>query len=183
MRLPALTTAVALTALTFTLSATPSRSQTNTNQISFLCRSINPRGGWKQIPATVAFIPESGQYRQIIAWEADPFPNTVWTPQRRCEVISQRFQESYNQGRLSHLTTGSIRGLGVICATKFGETCNSNNQLFTVKPGSNPETILGQLIQIGRGRSTEAIWQTANNQRYLNFSIYLENAPVLDITE
>ena len=184
MHLPKLTSAVALTALTFTLSVPPASSQNIPNHISFVCRSIASRSGrLPDVPATVAFIPELRQHRRIIAWESDSFPNTEWTPRKRCEVISQKFQQFYNQGQLKYMTHGRIRGSGVICAPKFGQTCNSENLLFTVKPGSDPETVLAELIEIARGQSAP-VWQTAdNNQKYLNFGVYLENAPVADVTE
>jgi hypothetical protein len=184
MHLPKLTSAVALTALTFTLSAPPASSQNIPNQVSFVCRSIASRsGGLRTVPATVAFIPELRQHRRIIAWESDSFPNTQWTPRKRCEEISKKFQEFYNQGQLGYMTHGRIRGSGVICAPKFGETCNSKNQLFTVKPGSDPEKVLAELIEVARGQSAP-VWQTAdNNQRYLNFGLYLENALLADVTE
>ena len=184
MHLPKLTSALALTALTFTLSAPPASSQNIPNQVSFVCRSITSRsGGRRTVPATVAFIPEAKQHRRIIAWESDSFPNTGWTPRKRCELISQKFQEFYNQDRLRHMTHGRINGSGVICAPKFGGTCNTENQLFTVKPGSDPEKVLDELIEIAKGQSAP-VWQTAdNNQRYLNFGLYLENALVADVTE
>jgi hypothetical protein len=192
MHLPKLTSAVALTALTFTLSATPGWSQTKTNQISFFCRSITTSSSYPEtVPATVVFIPESRRYQSIIAWKSDSFPNTVWTPQKRCEVISQKFQDFYNQDRLRYMTTGQIKGLGVICAAQSRETCNSQNQLFTVKPGSDPQKVLEQLIALASGRTTEGVsqttnsvmWETVNNQKYLNFGVYLKNAPVVDVTE
>ncbi|MDH6099194.1 COP23 domain-containing protein [Anabaenopsis sp. FSS-46] len=192
MHLPKLTSAVALTALTFTLSAPPAASQTTPKQVSFICRSITPRtDGLRKVPATVAFIPGSRRYQPIIAWESDSFPNTVWTPQKRCEEISQRFQDFYNQDRLRYMTVGQIKGLGVICAAQSPETCNSRNQLFTVKPGSDPQTVLEQLIELASGRTTEGVsqttnsrmWETVNNQKYLNFGVYLESAPVEDVTE
>ena len=191
MHLPKLTSAVALTALTFTLSATPGWSQTKTN-LSFFCRSITTSSSDLQtVPATVVFIPESRRYQSIIAWESDSFPNTVWTPQKRCEVISQKFQDFYNQDRLRYMTAGQINGLGVICAARSPETCNSRNQLFTVKPGTNPQRVLEQLTELASGRTTEGVsqtrypgmWETVNNQKYLNFGVYLQNAPVVDVTE
>ena len=192
MGLPKLTSAVALTALTFTLSVTPGWSQTTPKQVNFICRSITPRSdGLRKVPATVAFIPQSRRYQPIIAWESDSFPNTVWTPQKRCEEISQKFQKFYNEDRLRYMTVGQIKGLGVICAAQSPETCNSENQLFTVKPGSDPQTVLEQLIALASGRTTEGVsqttnsvmWETVNNHKYLNFGVYLQNAPVVDVTE
>ncbi|MDH6107155.1 hypothetical protein NWP22_15015 [Anabaenopsis tanganyikae CS-531] len=65
MQLIGLTKAVALTTLTFTLSATPGWSQTNQN--SFTCPSTSYPGCVEQIPTPLGLTPEPGKYQKNVA--------------------------------------------------------------------------------------------------------------------
>ena len=82
MHFSALTSAVALSILIFTLMAISTLSQTRLNQISFRFE-------------------KRGRYQRIIPWESDSFPKTIWTPQRVLEIVSQRFQKFHTKGRLN----------------------------------------------------------------------------------
>ncbi|MDB9540271.1 tetratricopeptide repeat protein [Anabaenopsis tanganyikae CS-531] len=63
MEIIGLTKAVALTTLTFTLSATPTWSQTNQN--SFTCPSTPYPGCVEEIPTPLGLTPEPGKYQKI----------------------------------------------------------------------------------------------------------------------
>jgi hypothetical protein len=53
--------------------------------------------------------------------------------------------------------------------------------LFTLKNNSNPGLVLEQLVNIAQGKSSEPIWQSSGNSKYLNVSKYLQNAPLVNI--
>jgi hypothetical protein len=61
------------------------------------------------------------------------------------------------------------------------QTCNGNNQLFTLKNNSNPGLVLEQLVNIAQGKSSELLWQSSGNSKYLNVGKYLQNAPLVNI--
>ena len=178
MQLPALTSVLTFTALTVTLSVNPGLSQEIPKQeVSFACRSIPYKGNTKRVPTTMAFVPNKKPepYVPIIAWKSDSFPtSSEWTPQRRCEQVSKKFQQFHQQGQLDYLTTGKLNGLGVICAAKPGQ-CNKNNILFSVRPGVNPTTVLAELNEIRKGTSTDLNWQNSGENTYLNLGEYLRN--------
>jgi hypothetical protein len=177
MQIPALTSILAFTALTVTVSVNPGLSQEIPKQeISFACRSISYPGNTEKVPTTMAFVPDkkSNPYVPIIAWKSNSFPSSEWTPKRRCEQVSKKFQQFYQQGRLDYLTTGKLNGLGVICAAKPGE-CNKNNILFSVRPGVNPVTVLAELNEIREGRTSDLTWQNSGENTYLNLGEYLKN--------
>ena len=175
MQLPALTSVLAFTALTVTLSVNPGLSQEIPKQeVSFACRSISHKG--KKVHTTMAFVPDKKPepYVSIIAWKSDSFPGSEWTPKKRCDEVSKKFQKFHEQGRLDYLTIGKLNGLGVICAAKPGE-CNKNNILFSVRPGVNPTTVLAELKDIKEGRTSDITWQNSGENTYLNLGEYLKN--------
>lgn len=43
---------------------------------------------------------------QFIVWKSEFFSNSDWTPQRRCEEVSKRFQRFYDEGILRLLPMG-----------------------------------------------------------------------------
>ena len=174
MQLPALTSVLAFTALTVTLSVNPGLSQEIPKQeVSFRCRIQFLKG--KKVHTTMAFVPDKKpeRYVSIIAWKSDSFPGSEWTPKKRCDEVSKKFQKFHQQGRLDYLTTGKLNGLGVICAAKPGE-CNKNNILFSVRPGVNPTTVLAELKDIKEGRTSDITWQNSGENTYLNLGEYLK---------
>ena len=177
MQIPALTSILAFTALTVTVSVNPCLSQEIPKQeISFACRSISYPGNTEKVPTTMAFVPDkkSNPYVPIIAWKSNSFPSSEWTPKKRCEQVSKKFQQFHQQGRLDYLSTGKLNGLGVICAAKPGE-CNKNNILFSVRPGVNPVTVLAELNEIREGRTSDLTWQNSGENTYFNLGEYLKN--------
>ena len=61
------------------------------------------------------------------------------------------------------------------------EQCSEENQLFQVRPGSNPEDVLLGLNEILEGKADdEIIYQSSDKQVYISVSELLEKAPAVD---
>lgn len=78
-------------AIAFTLGTAatePSAAQSK----KFFCG----RSDWE--PATM--VRKNGENLPIIIWSNRNFVASGWTPQRRCEVVSDRFQQYDNEGKL-----------------------------------------------------------------------------------
>ena len=100
------------------------------------------------VPTTTAVM-DSGKQIPVIRWVSDVFTGSGWTPQRRCQEVSERFTKLSNQGLLNYLTTGSLNGLSVICATvNKKDSCDSNNLLYTMKPGQDATSTLKRLFTV-----------------------------------
>ena len=100
MEIIGLTRAVALTTLTFTLSATPTWGQTNQN--SFTCTSSSYPGCVEQIPTPLGLTPEPGKYQKINAGES--LSPTVQSHSealtiKNSQVVSQRPPILYGQSQ------------------------------------------------------------------------------------
>ena len=77
--------------------------------------------------------------------------------QKRCEVISQRFQEAWDRGNFNALGSGvNESGAGLICALRAkGQICDSKSMLFTLKNGRDSKDVIDRLQ--GRLRGTIGI--------------------------
>jgi Circadian oscillating protein COP23 len=103
-------------------------------KVAFFC------GNHEGKPATVARAAQGDI--PIIVWATEK--GGGWTPQKRCETVSQRFQELKNQGKLNYLTTGVANGQKVICS---GEHKNCDQLLFTLSDQSkDPDEVLERLL-------------------------------------
>jgi hypothetical protein len=82
----------------------------------------------------------------LVYWDSAAFNSAGFSPQVRCQKVTQRFTNLYGNGQLKYLATGIVRSQPVICGLKVSKSsCNSENMLFTIKPGSDPRNVLRQL--------------------------------------
>lgn len=129
-------TCSALLGLTSVLLAPPAQAAAT----SFSCGRSNG------VPTTIART-DDGRSVPMIRWTSNAFDGSGWTPERRCQEVSQRFEGFRQQGRLAYITTGRINGLPVICtAASDGGACEG--LLYTLKPGQDPTLALRRLFDV-----------------------------------
>ena len=161
---------------TFQSTVTPTDKK---DRVSFYCGEIPDKETGEKIPATLAYVPQRRSNIPIIAWTSQHL--AAWNPQRRCEVVSPKFQTFYEDGRLNYLSNGESAGYPIICALlDKQEQCSGENQLFQVRPGSNPEDVFLGLKGILDGKSSEPIYQSSGDRIYISVSKFLENAPAIE---
>jgi len=137
---------------------------------------------YKGKPTTVVDTPR-GKI-QLIVWESDYFRDAGWTPLKRCQEVTKRFQEFSDQGVLKYITTGKINKYPVICVARQvpgkGYQCQSNGLLITLQMNDNPDKVLRDLftnaakvggVPVTRGDTVVSIPQ------------FIDNAPVIDDTD
>jgi hypothetical protein len=123
-------------------------------------------------PATVA-LTKRGPV-PVINWTST-LGDGVYTPQVRCDIVSKKFQQFYEDGTLNFLTTGRKNGYPVVCVALYkGGACT--NDLFTLKPGSNPGRTLRQLMAVKTG-STGPLNESAARE-YIDVKALLETGAV-----
>jgi hypothetical protein len=82
---------------------------------------------------------------ELIRWQDAAF-GSYYTPQKRCEDVSARFQKFYEKGLLEYIRTATFKGQPVLCvATDKGGACLPNGLLITLKRGTDPKVILEQI--------------------------------------
>jgi len=98
------------------------------------------------VPSTNA-VKTDGKQVPVIRWTSNVFDSAGWSPQRRCQEVSARFDQYLKEGRLTYLTTGRVNGVPVICtAQSRGGACDG--LLYTLKPGQNATATLQNLLEI-----------------------------------
>ncbi|OCR01067.1 hypothetical protein BCD67_16970 [Oscillatoriales cyanobacterium USR001] len=116
------------------------------NQLTFFCGTSSGR------PATMVRNNRKKTAEVIISWTDNSFP-PPWTPQERCEKVSARFQQFYDQKTLEYLKAGKLNGQNVLCvATTIGGPCLPNGVLVTLKPDTDPQRTM-QRLRNSQGRA------------------------------
>ncbi len=150
MKLLSATTILAITTA-IALNATAVFSQSISDydrDVVFSCGQNYDETSNKYLPTTIAWSKDSGKIA-IIRWKSEYFKD--WTPEKRCETVSPKFQEAYNKGRLKYLTHGIVKGDKVICAlSQMGGPCTANNMLFTLETDAKASDVLMQLTNVDK---------------------------------
>jgi hypothetical protein len=106
-----------------------------------------------------------------------------WTPEKRCQQGTSRFQQHYNQGTLKYLRTGQINNYPVLCiASTQGGTCPQDNVIATLPLGGDAQGTLKQIEDIRRGAQTQPVSLSTkevfsydeNGELYLNLDKILQ---------
>ena len=124
------------------------------------------------VPATVVQT-KSGKQVPIIYWKSQAFSGSGWTPERRCQEVSARFQNYHSAGTLEYITTGRMNGLPVICVAKTdGGACAG--LLYTLKPGQNATATLKKLFDV-RTKPGAAPLEETTARMYLSVDSIIRN--------
>jgi hypothetical protein len=123
-------------------------------------------------PATLA-ITKDGNQVPVIRWTSATFNDAGWSPQRRCEEVSDRFSKYLMEGRLNYITTGRMNGLPVICTARTGGG-GCDGLLYTLKPGQDASATLRSLLEI-RVKARGPLYETTS-RIYVSIDELLEAA-------
>ena len=127
----------------------------------------------QKVPSTVAQTSRGDV--QVVQWTSEYFTDSGFSPETRCQKVSERFQTYYEDGRLNFLTTGTLNQIPVVCVAKYkGSGCNG--LLFTLKPGDDPDETLKRLLRV-RDRASGPINQSSSSKIYIDMNRLLETAP------
>lgn len=120
------------------LGATATMAQPSYAESKFYCDTSN------DVPVTM--VSTSRGNEPMIRWVSQDFISSGYTPEQRCQEVSNRFQRSYENQTLRYIRTGTINNYPVLCiARREGEACSKSRLIVTFKQDTNPEVILQQL--------------------------------------
>ncbi len=143
------------------------------SRIKFVCNKAYDGESQEYLYSTIARNPE--RKRPIINWKREDFSGNGFTPQKRCEEVSPRFQKAHDNGSLTYLTHGVMNQQPVICtATQVGGECNT--LLITLKHEDNAERTLEQLSNIFLGYASAALEQSSGDINYSE-----DNRPYVEV--
>lgn len=112
----------------------------------------------------------TGTQIPVIRWEKEW--NDEYTPQARCELVSNNFQQAYESGDLNYLVVGEKNSQSTICASKiYGQIQLDDNQecknyLFTLRNADDPNKVVNQLEALGSTASTALIQSEGNSSTF-----------------
>ncbi|MGL5063786.1 MAG: COP23 domain-containing protein [Microcoleus sp.] len=123
------------------------------------------------VPATLART-NRGEI-PVIQWTSERFREAGYSPEKRCQEVSARFQRFFINNQLNYLTTGMMNNQQVVCiADREGGNCTG--LLFTLKPGSNANQVLSSLLAV-RVRASAPL-NESTSRVYINITEYLQEA-------
>ncbi|MBR8840321.1 MAG: COP23 domain-containing protein [Stigonema ocellatum SAG 48.90 = DSM 106950] len=98
--------------------------------------------GKNGVPVTFVHT-QDGRKKPVIYWATNNSFPPPWTPMRRCEEVSRRFQINFDNGTLKFINAGTLLGQPVVCgAIRKDDPCKYTTLLFTLKRNSDPKSIL-----------------------------------------
>jgi Circadian oscillating protein COP23 len=119
----------------------------------------------------------------VIRWVSNVFGGD-YSPDYRCRVVSAKFQQFHQDGKLNYLTTGISNGQPVICVANVkGGSCSG--VLFTLKPGRDPLNTLTRLMNV-RVQAGPALNESTagssevGSEQYVDVANFLSTAPTDD---
>ncbi len=140
---------------------------------------------------------------ELIAWKSNTFSGSGWTPQRRCQEITKRFQAFSDRGSLRFISHGFLNGYNIICvAEKINNTNNSykctediiningkeyDGTLITLEPQDDPIQLMKQLFNTSARIKYGGITigskpkdpYMVNGQYVINLETFLDNSTLI----
>lgn len=114
----------------------------------------------------------------VVKWVSEHFTDAGYTPERRCQEVTSKFNTLYNQGRLNYLSAGYKNGQAIICA--LGAVGGECTQLYTLKPGQDPAIVLQRLRAVQRGAAGPLYESSRGNSGggdAIDLNQYINTAP------
>jgi hypothetical protein len=134
--------------------------------VQFSCVSIN------NTPTTIARTSQGNV--TVISWRSSHFSNSGFTPEKRCQIVSERFQTHSNKGTLRFITVGKINGQNVMCvAQRQGAGCRRDGLLLTFEPQDDPYTVIKDLFGVSRGAGGSSV-SRGESKPYINIGNVLQ---------
>lgn len=103
----------------------------------------------------------------LIVWNNEAFSASGWTPKRRCEDVSTRFQRFNDNGQLRFMRAGTFNGQQVLCidrARGSGNCSSPEAVVLTIPQRSNANQILEQMLDTRNRASKQPLYLSGEKQ-------------------
>ena len=107
---------------------------------------------------------------------SEHFSNSNWSPQARCQTVSQRLEQYREDGKLKYVTLGTENNQPIICvASQDNGPCEGI--IYTLKPGQDGVAALNNLFAWGSGQQNlESSYESSTAIPYINVGAKLEQS-------
>ena len=138
-------------------------NEASEQKIQFACGQSYDQSNNEYIFTTLAW--NARNKKPVIIWNKEDFSGNGFDPQTRCEKVSPRFQEAYENQSLNFLTYGKISGQPVICTSRqVGGDCDT--LLLTLRHQDNAPQALEQLTDIFLGYADAPLEESSEEGIY-----------------
>jgi Circadian oscillating protein COP23 len=148
------------------------------DSLQFFCGNTFDSASGSQIPTTLVWQPEKEGNVALIRWKSEYFGKDT---QKRCQLVSAKFQKLWNSGQLNFITAGTVRKQPIVCGVaNEGETCSGQNQLFQLKPFADSSNLIAQLEGVFQGKVSSPVYENGGSaNKYLNMRSLLKSRTVV----
>lgn len=150
----------------------------NNAQVQWICNQSYDAQTNEYLPTTFAWT-DRGKIA-IIRWATQDFTTAGYDPQTRCDEVSPRFQQAYENKTLGLITNGWMNNQRVICtANEPGGTCV--DLLVTLRPEDDSLAIVNHLKEIFNGRNVGPLKHSGGEPQVyfqMDLDYFLDTAPV-----
>jgi hypothetical protein len=161
-------------------------------ELKFFCDSDEYKG--KTLLATVVKNTDKNKARTIIDWDMNNnFFGEKWTPQKRCQEVSQRLHTIYERDQLKYIIADEAkwitdRKVNVVCSVKNDNPdtkCEEDDLLFTLETKDNPDEVVESLIAIRNKKASAsgALRRGSKSQATQSKRVYYDIGSVLEELE
>lgn len=111
----------------------------SSSETEFICKEGYDPETKERVPTTYAWLPH--KKIPIIRWTSTLGSKEEWTPQKRCDEVSSRFDKAYRNNTIGLITNSKIDNERVICTAKNTRgACDT--LLLTLREEDNPLEVL-----------------------------------------
>jgi|GEM_PF-2823367 len=141
------------------------------------------------VPATVAYTSRGAI--ELIKWQNDYFNSSEYTPNRRCQEVSDRFQQHSQANNLRFISTGVVNNYKAICISEETGSCKDDGLLLTLEPDDNSEEVLRNLFSLEARRQTGGVLRGGGSpapvepegKKTIDINEFLADSPTVDDAE
>jgi Circadian oscillating protein COP23 len=147
--------------------------------LQFFCGKTFDSASGSQVPTTLVWQPEKEGNVALIRWKSEYFGKDT---QKRCQLVSAKFQKLWNDGKLNFITAGTVKKQPIVCGVaNEGDSCSGQNQLFQLKPFADSSNLIAQLEGVFQGKVSSPVYESGGGSasKYLNMRSLLRNRTVV----
>ncbi len=147
----------------------PKPAQSNTATIRAYCGQSYDPSSKQNLPTTLVLVPGQTEPTALVVWKSEFFGRN-YTPQKRCEVVSPKFQAAFQAGRI-YLSPGvdTATGQGIVCsATSANDPCDKSNMLFTLKSYQKAQETIERLVSLEGGATNVIPVESSGGKKVVN---------------
>ena len=150
----------------FTIGATQmsGASAQSPTKVRFYCGQTFDPNSNAIVPTTLVASSAKREPVALIQWKSKL--SGKYTPQVRCNMVSDNFQQAWVAKRLNYLTAGVDKKseLGIICGIKDRSTaCNRSSMLFTLSNGADASETIERMKEIKAGTGSNPVPQSSGD--------------------